>query len=163
MALIALAGVVVVIGLSSLVRVLHPVLLVVCCLAMAAGGVLMGIQLSRNDLFPLVVRGGGALNRSWGWSPVPYVAVGVSLLGAAVWIGALIASRITKQCPDCAERVRRDAVDCPYCGYGFALPVGLKRCDNCRRPVNSEARVCRYCHRRLDEVVSSVSSGSDLR
>lgn len=150
--LIALSAVTVLVGAAGLLRQLHPAALLVCCIAMTAEAVLIAIEWnSHSALGP---------NEPWRWAtPTLVLAVTLSGLGIAAWLGLLITRSPTgKKCPDCAERVRSSVIDCPKCGYHFALPAHLKRCGSCQRPVKAEARFCRFCKQRFDEPVKVPAS-----
>jgi hypothetical protein len=146
-ALFALSASVVAVGLLALARPFsYPILLLLAGLAMAAEVGLIVVEVNRTDLFVDAYR----------FATRTIVAgVAVGAVGAVVWFGLFWATVRGKNCPDCAEWVRRTAIECPYCGYEFPLSKRAKRCETCRRPVKAEARVCRYCHHRFGEPVET--------
>jgi hypothetical protein len=156
--LISLSILAAMLGVVALVRPLrHPVLLLVACVAMVAAFVLVAFQWNDNDLF--TAPNLGVLRLRWKWASLTiFSAFALSGAGALVWLGLFVASVRPKRCPDCAERVRRSAIDCPHCGYRFPLSRGLKRCEACERPIKAEARVCRYCHHRVGEPAEQMAS-----
>jgi hypothetical protein len=152
--LIVLSGVVVAAGLILIFRPLQPAALLLCCAATIAQIVLIAIEWNTHALFAAERANPYFLNVRWSWASTTLLAALVtSGVGLAAWLGLLALSASGKRCPDCAERVRRDAIDCPHCGYQFQPPRGLKRCEACQRPVKADARVCRYCNHRFGEPV----------
>jgi len=149
--LIALSGVVVVLGIAGILRPIHPAALLLCAAAMAAELVVIVIEWNNKNVFNL--------DLVWHWAPATLIAgLVLSGVGLAVWLGLFVTSVARKACPDCAETVPRNAIDCPHCGYRFPLSRGFKRCGSCERPVKAEARVCRFCNHRFGEQVERVSS-----
>lgn len=141
--LIALSALTVAVGVFGLLRPMRPAVLLVCCVAMAAEVVIIAAEWNNPS----------ALSRNVGWrwaNGTVVLAFALSGVAIAAWLGLLVSGALgRKKCPDCAEKVRRGAIDCPRCGYHFSLPPRLKRCEQCERPVKAEARVCRYCKHRF--------------
>jgi hypothetical protein len=128
--LFLLSAGVVIAGIVAFARPLrYPVLLMAACLAMAAEVGLIVVELNSNSLF---------YPEAWRFATSTVViAFAVSGVWAALWFALFWAAIRGKQCEDCAERVRRSAVDCPHCGYQFPLSGHMKRCEACRRPIKA--------------------------
>jgi hypothetical protein len=160
-ALIALSSTAIVLGLVSLVRPLrYPPLLLAAAMVMLADVVLIALQWTSTQLpTSVTIAQPDYVRISWGWqSSTLAAALALAGLGASALLGLTFATSVGKRCPDCAERVQRGTMDCPFCGCKFALSHHQKRCEACHLPVKADARVCRHCHHRFGEPVQPVAS-----
>lgn len=150
--LFCLSGAVVLLGVLSMIRpARHRLVALLAALAMAAEVVVIAMELnSASDLSRSAASIPNFDSYVFQFSSPTYVAAfAASGVGVMVWLVLAALSTNHKLCPDCASRVQRDAINCPYCDHEFPLRSGLKRCEACRRPVKSEALVCRYCKQRF--------------
>jgi len=53
-------------------------------------------------------------------------------------------------CPNCAERISKNAVTCRHCGYGIS-DEHFVECRFCRERIRKDATKCRFCFSMLNE------------
>lgn len=71
-----------------------------------------------------------------------------------------LAADETYSCPCCAERIRRGAILCRFCGRGLTKEY-FRPCPFCAEMIRKEASLCRFCRRKIAHEAAIFSAAPD--